>query len=640
MADEEIKERDELIAVIVADSFTKAFWPITKDMPKVLLPVCNIPLIEYTIELVIRNHIKKIVIFGCYLSQKVMEYIQTQKYRQVSIQFISRPACISLGDVMRELHTTKLLQNDFLVIYGDTVGNANLKEAIDQHKAVRVKNKEYIVSIVFSELHVKSKLRTEQEQCVVVLEGSRIVQYDGIGAKKKVDLNSNVKFKELKEFEVRHDLVESGVIICSPELMHYFSDNFDYHSLRDHLMKDILTSEIYTDKFMAYVLPKHNYLHRVQVPRSYDAVSVDIMNRWLYPICLNANLFPPSTPSTYISARNNLYKELNVHLAKGVRIETPAVIGTGTIIKEAAVVSMSSIGRNCKIGAGSKITNSYIWNNVDIGENCVLSNAILCSGAVVGSNCVINSGSIISFNVWVNPNTIIKEKSRISLYQYNSNAQEYQFCNEPSEIGHGFLYNIELEHLAQGTFTEKDLENQSIGGILNWIESESENSQISDSESSSSDEPGVEIEKFMPTESKIHLEFIEEIKSLVCEMVERDEDVDSMQIEINSFKFSQNKDFFACITGILLGIIESATVKINLHFEKWSQVLDRYISSDAERLHTLKELDRLIGNRAESSQFHLIVKVLYEKETIDEDCILAWDQSCQNEALKDLVFLM
>ena len=279
MGDEEIKERDQLTAVIVADSFTRAFWPITNDMPKVLMPLCNIPLIEYTIELIIRNHIKKIIIFGSSLSPKIIEYIQTQKYRQVSIQFISRPSCTSLGGVMRELDAKKSFRSDFLVIFGDTVGNANLKEAIDKHKEIREANKQFILTVVFSELAVDSKLRTEEEQCVVVLEGSRILQFDGVAGNKKIELNSNVKFNTVKEFEIRYDLVESGIIICSPEILHYFSDNFDYHSLRDHLMRDILTSEIYTDKFAAYILPKHYYLYRVHVPRSYDAVSVDIMNR-------------------------------------------------------------------------------------------------------------------------------------------------------------------------------------------------------------------------------------------------------------------------------------------------------------------------------------------------------------------------
>ena len=120
-------------------------------------------------------------------------------------------------------------------------------------------------------------------------------------------------------------------------------------------------------------------------------------------------------------------------------------------------------------------------------------------------------------------------------------------------------------------------------------------------------------------------------------MIEREDEPESMQIEINSFKFSQNKDFLTCITGILVGIIESSTGKLSEHYEKWSQILALYISSDAEKLHALKELESLVFERPEQNQFHLIVKVLYESDIVDEDCILAWNQSSNCGYLKQLV---
>jgi translation initiation factor eIF-2B subunit epsilon len=502
MMDEEIKERDEITAVIIADSFNRTFWPITNDMPKVLMPICNIPLIEYTIELIIRNHIKKIIVFCCSLSAKVLEHIQSQKYRQISIKYISRPSCTSLGGVMRELDNKKTLQNDFIVIYGDTLGNANLKEAIDHHKSLRKENKEYILSLIFSELDVDSKQRTEEEQCVVVLEKSRILQYDGIAFKKNIQFNTNVKFKDPKRLEVRYDLVESGVIICSPEVLHYFSENFDYHSLRDHLMKDILTSDIYNDKFAGYVLPKHHYLYRVLVPRSYDAVSVDIMNRWLSPICLNMNLFPPSTPSSYTSSKNNLYKESKVQLSRTTKIEPPAVIGSGTSIKDDTVISMSTIGRNCVIGPRVKIINSYIWNDVIVGEGCFISNSIVCNSVEIGNNCRINDGSIVSFNVRIKPDVVVPERSRVSLYMYDEAEQCYKISNKDSELGKGHFFDPKLDKGLNETFNEKTICSQSMGGTLYWLDHISEYSQDSDSVSSELEEDGVSIEKFISKDSK------------------------------------------------------------------------------------------------------------------------------------------
>ena len=401
---------------------------------------------------------------------------------------------------MRELYTKKILRSDFIIIYGDTVGNANLKHAIDQHNKLKEVDKDFILTMVFSELPVKSNLRIDEEQCVVVLEGPKILQYDQCTKKKEVHFNSNVKFKDVKEFEIRFDLIESGVMICSPEILHFFAEEFDYHSLRDHLMRDVLTSEIYTSKFSAYILPKHYYLQRVHVPRSYDAISVDLMNRWLHPICLDANLFPPSTPSSYTSSRNNLYKELKVHLSKNVRIDTPAVIGSDTTIYEDSLISMSCIGRDCVIGSKCKISNSYIWNNVKIGKNCSISHSIICNGVVIGDNCVIQSGSIISFNVGLKDGTVVGNMSRISLYKYNLEEEVYKICLDESELGKGFLFDPNLGKL--GDATENVLLGQSIGGQPNFNLPESGDSSDSESESASSEGQVKVHEKFITKESK------------------------------------------------------------------------------------------------------------------------------------------
>ena len=40
------------------DSFTKTFRPITWDSPKVLLPVVNVPMLEYTVEFLAQNGVE------------------------------------------------------------------------------------------------------------------------------------------------------------------------------------------------------------------------------------------------------------------------------------------------------------------------------------------------------------------------------------------------------------------------------------------------------------------------------------------------------------------------------------------------------------------------------------------------------
>lgn len=49
-----------LQAVLLADSFTQRFRPITIERPKVLLPLVNVPMIEYTLEWLAINHVQEV----------------------------------------------------------------------------------------------------------------------------------------------------------------------------------------------------------------------------------------------------------------------------------------------------------------------------------------------------------------------------------------------------------------------------------------------------------------------------------------------------------------------------------------------------------------------------------------------------
>jgi NDP-sugar pyrophosphorylase family protein len=53
-------------------------------------------------------------------------------------------------------------------------------------------------------------------------------------------------------------------------------------------------------------------------------------------------------------------------------------------IGEGCIIQKSVIGRNCKIGAKTKISNSIILGNCIIGAECIIQNAIILSRCNIG----------------------------------------------------------------------------------------------------------------------------------------------------------------------------------------------------------------------------------------------------------------
>ena len=74
--DDELVAPEKLQAIVLADSFSKNFRPITLQMPKVLMPLANVPMLEYTLEFLASGGVKEIFVFCCAHADEVERYIR------------------------------------------------------------------------------------------------------------------------------------------------------------------------------------------------------------------------------------------------------------------------------------------------------------------------------------------------------------------------------------------------------------------------------------------------------------------------------------------------------------------------------------------------------------------------------------
>jgi hypothetical protein len=72
---EDVKREQKLQAILLADSFATAFRPITAEGPKVLLPLVNVPMLEYTLEFLSQNGVEEVK------HNKLMSYLPVNVQR-------------------------------------------------------------------------------------------------------------------------------------------------------------------------------------------------------------------------------------------------------------------------------------------------------------------------------------------------------------------------------------------------------------------------------------------------------------------------------------------------------------------------------------------------------------------------------
>jgi translation initiation factor eIF-2B subunit epsilon len=75
-ADEDYKKDQKLQAILLADLFSESFDPVTGDVPLILFPLVNVPVIEYTIEFLTQNGVEEIFVFCVSHYEKIQVIIE------------------------------------------------------------------------------------------------------------------------------------------------------------------------------------------------------------------------------------------------------------------------------------------------------------------------------------------------------------------------------------------------------------------------------------------------------------------------------------------------------------------------------------------------------------------------------------
>lgn len=269
--------------------------------------------------------------------------------------------------------------------------------------------------------------------------GQRCLHYEemrGEDGEHKITIEQEV-LKEHKDVQIRNDLIDCYVDIVSPDVPALFTENFDYQHIRRDFVHGILTdSELYGKTIHAHIMDDQ-YAARVRSLRTYDAVSRDIANRWVYPLCPDSNLL---SGQTYQYERVHFYKEKTAILDRRATVQGACIIGDESTIDEGSVLIDSFVGRNCVIGKNVILTGAYIWDNVVIGDNCKVENSIVASNVQLGQDCIISSGSIISYNVKLATGTTTEAKARITDYSESEKETAQTEIEVVGDKGSGHAY--------------------------------------------------------------------------------------------------------------------------------------------------------------------------------------------------------
>ncbi|VFQ70966.1 unnamed protein product [Cuscuta campestris] len=704
--------RAPLQAVLLADSFATKFRPITLERPKVLLPLVNVPMIDYTLAWLESAGVEEVFVFCCAHSKQVINYLKESKWLNQPnfyVMTIESHNAVSAGDALRMIYDRHVIRGDFVLVSGDTVSNMPLNEAVKEHKERKKKDSNAIMTMVIqrskpSPVTRQSRLGTDELFMAIEPGTKQLLYYEDKAENRKGSICLDKAFlADNLTITVHNDKQDCYIDICSPEVLSLFNDNFDYQHLRRHFVKGLLVDDIMGYKIYTYEIHS-SYAARIENYRSYDTISKDIIQRWTYPLVPDVPFFGNSASKL---ERRGMYRASDIVQSRSAQIGPFTVIGKGTTIGNNSVISNSVVGEGCKIGSNVSIDGCYIWQNVTVEDECQLKHAIVCDGVVLRSGAVLKPGAIFSFKVVIGQRFVVPSYSKVSLLQQpiiEDSDEELEYADSSSSIkenqslsdtaeksiedfrtdlsesqlliasevgdgGVGFIWSVsEGGHDEEWRHSIAPIPAERLAEIIERISEELDVSNPDGSllppsgelepGSNTNDDDGVNDNDDDDDDDDVkdigatYALFEQEVEATFLRVVHENINEDNVILEVNSLRLSYNLDSENCASALFYSMMKLALDKPHSStselyknaasvITKWKKLLKYYLPSIDVEIEVIMKFEEMCLESAKeySTIFDAILRLLYDKEVIQEAAILKWASELEGGDESDKVFV-
>ncbi len=328
-------------AIILAAGEGQRLKPFTTLMPKVMLSIADKPILQYVVEALAQNGIRRIVMVIGYRKEHVQDYFGSGKGFGVEIEYVVQHQQIGTAHALKQAFD--LADERFLVVSGDNM--------IDSDTIAP------LVNAISHTLLIRSQEDVSRYGVVVVNNGV-------------------VKDIIEKPPEKVSNLINTGTYAFNKEIFDFMDDEVRLTSVIQKMIEE---------GHEVTALQTEGFWQDASYPW-------DILK--LNDTCLN-NISPSMGGTIEDGARIRG----TVSIGDGTIIRSncyimgPVIIGEDCEIgPDVCIFPSSSIRNNVVLSPFSVVKNSTVENNVSIGPGCTIQDSVIASGTVIGSHFTARSG--------------------------------------------------------------------------------------------------------------------------------------------------------------------------------------------------------------------------------------------------------
>ncbi len=340
-------------AVILAGGFGTRLRPLSCTRPKILFPILNKPLLQWTFERLAQNNIKEAIMAVNYQTEVAIKQHRIPRHG-VHVTYSRDPLRKPLGTGGPLKKAEKRIGHGepFLVLNGDIFADVSYSEMLKLHK-----EKKATATIALHTVQDPSRYGVAE-----LVEGSRIKRFIEKPPREKAPTN----------------LINAGAYILSPEILKRIPEKRHIS-----LEREVFTKLAEEGKLYGYV---------------YDDLWMDIGKPEDY-LKINRILLDSSEPSWRSKAKKDTAIRAPVAFDRHVSIGKQSTIGPYAVL-----------GRNVTVGNDVTIQDSIILRETEISDSVSIEGAIIGEGVYIGKKAQIGKGCILGDHVRIRDNTRLAER--------------------------------------------------------------------------------------------------------------------------------------------------------------------------------------------------------------------------------------
>jgi mannose-1-phosphate guanylyltransferase len=341
-----------LKALILAGGFATRLRPLSCSRPKILFPIVNKPLLQWTFERLAKSNVTEAIMAVSYRTEVLLKQHRIPRggiHMIYSRDPLKKP--LGTGGAIKKAEKHITHDAPFLVLNEDVFAEVNYADILRLHR-----QRKAVATIALHQVEDPSRYGVAE-----LTENNRVKRF----------------IEKPRKGTAPTNLINAGVYVLSPEVFKYIPEGRAVS-----LEREVFTKLAEEGKLYGY---------------PYDDLWMDI-----------------GKPEDYLTINRTLLDTIDnpqqPKLKKGTEVKKPVAfdkhisIGKGSIIGPYAI-----LGRHVIIGNNVRIRDSVVLREAEISDSTSIDGAIIGEGVFIGKNVKIGKGCILGDHVRIKDNTSLAD---------------------------------------------------------------------------------------------------------------------------------------------------------------------------------------------------------------------------------------